>query len=462
MAQIKVWIQVEPAQNLPTQIHLQLNEKTVKQLKLPLIYPVLLRFGSIRKEVRIMDTPSSQDYLRLSSELAHELGLSTGDTLHIQYQPMINELKLGPVFGVLSDQTYQQHENGWFGVNTSFFEEVAKAARESGTFVYIFTPDGVDLQNRRVKGWRFVNRQWIAKRFPLPDCIHNRLTSRKLEMSDKIQKVMNPIIKHTQIPIFNQRFLDKAEVTKLLSDGAYDSYLPETIIYRDAASISSMFTKHPVIFVKPTRGSLGKGIIRFTKTAGGWKCVINGLNGSIHRFFRSSSDIVRFLTPRLRRSTYLIQKGIPLIHILGSTVDFRALLQKNRKGQWEITSVVARIASSNQSIVSNVAQGGKLSKVKDTLESSNLPNHLIPSVQNGLRSAALSIAEVVDKKADGLFAELGIDLGVDPSGKIWLIEVNSKPSKTEDSSMMDGRIRPSVRRMLSYVHFLAHFNSDKK
>jgi glutathione synthase/RimK-type ligase-like ATP-grasp enzyme len=462
MAQIKVWIQVEPAHNLPTQIHMQLNEKTIKQLKAPLIHPVLLRFGSIRKEVRIMDTPSSQDYLKLSKELAHELGLSSGDTLHIQYQPIINELSLGPVFGVLTDQTYQRHENGWFGVNTSFFEEVAKAARESGTFVYIFTPDGVDLQNRRVKGWRNVNKQWIATRLPLPDCIHNRLTSRKLEMSDKIQTLMNQIAKHTRIPMFNQRFLDKAEVTKLLSDGSHQSLLPDTVINRDVASIVSMFQKYPVIFVKPTKGSLGKGIMRFTKTAGGWRCIINSMNGPVYRSFRRSSDIVNFLRPRLRRSTFLIQRGIPLIHILGSTVDFRALLQKDGKGQWTITSIVARIASSQKSIVSNVAQGGRMSKVKEALESSNLPNHHIPSVQNELRNAALKIADVLDKKADGLFAELGIDLGVDPSGKVWLIEVNSKPSKTEDSSLMEGKIRPSVRRLLSYVHFLTHFHSDKK
>jgi glutathione synthase/RimK-type ligase-like ATP-grasp enzyme len=464
MPQFKVWVQVESRHYLPTQIHIQMQEKLLKRLRIPIIESVLLKSGSIQKVVRFMDAPNSKkesQWLTLTTELAQELGLSTGDTIHIQYHPYYNEVRLGPVLGILTDQRNENQSQGFFGLNTSFFEEVTQAGNQAGTFVYIFTPDGIDLQNKRVTGWRHKNKNWESIRFPLPDAIHNRLTSRKLEHDEKIQSLFANIKHHTNIPIFNHRFLNKVEVNQLLSqDTRISLLLPETVTDFNKSSIAAMFQKYPVIFVKPSKGSLGHGIIRLTRTANGWKCLQNTMNGTVHRNFRKLQELLRFLYPRLRRTSYLIQRGIPLIHVQGSPVDFRVLLQKNGNGKWSITSTVARIAS-DQSFVSNIAQGGKLSKVSAALQSSTLPSHLIPEVQKRLKDAALAVAEVIEENADGLFAELGIDLGVDPTGKVWLIEVNSKPSKSEDTSMNDGKIRPSVRRMLHFVQHLAKFTTKE-
>jgi glutathione synthase/RimK-type ligase-like ATP-grasp enzyme len=463
MPQSKVWVQVsESKQYFPTQIHIHMQEQLLKRLRIPIIEPVLLRFGSIQKVVRFMDTPSSNkegQSLTITANLAHELGLSTGDTIRIRYHPDHNEVRLGPVLGILTAQTYEKQPQGLFGINSSFFEEVAQASRQSGTFVYIFTLDGVDLQNKHVTGWRYKNKRWAFTRFPLPDVIHNRLDSRKMELSETIQTFFANIKHHTNIPIFNHRFLNKVEVTQLLSnDSRISSLSPETVTHFNKSLIAAMFKKYPVIFVKPSKGSLGYGIIHFTRTAKGWKCIQNSMTGPVHRHFHKPEELLKFLYPRLRKASYLIQRGIPLVHVMGSPVDFRALLQKNGMGKWSITSTVARIAS-EQSFVSNVAQGGKLSRVKAALQNSTLPDHLIPAVERQLKNAALAVAETIEERADGLFAELGIDLGVDASGKVWLIEVNSKPSKTEDASMNDGKIRPSVRKMLDYVQYLAKFTS---
>ncbi len=75
-----------------------------------------------------------------------------------------------------------------------------------------------------------------------------------------------------------------------------------------------------------------------------------------------------------------------------------------------------------------------------------------------LRRAALEIASGIEKYVDGHFAELGVDLAIDRSGRIWLLEVNSKPSKDDNSSTSGGeKIRPSVNKTVTYARYLAKF-----
>ena len=62
----------------------------------------------------------------------------------------------------------------------------------------------------------------------------------------------------------------------------------------------------------------------------------------------------------------------------------------------------------------------------------------------------------MDELGGRLVAELGIDLAIDVHGKIWLIEINSKPSKTDDTVINpNSHFRPSVLRLIDYVLYLS-------
>src|SRR5690606_2354057 len=130
----------------------------------------------------------------------------------------------------------------------------------------------------------------------------------------------------------------------------------------------------------------------------------------------------------VRKKRYQIQQGIRLLAVGGRPADFRALVQRNGKGEWALISVVARIAGRNQ-FVSNVARGGTMMQAKPALAKSNLSTGTQRLALAGLRRTALDIAKGIERQIHGHFAELGIDLAVDIHGKVWLIEVNSKPSK---------------------------------
>ncbi|KAF4325395.1 hypothetical protein G195_000922 [Phytophthora kernoviae 00238/432] len=140
----------------------------------------------------------------------------------------------------------------------------------------------------------------------------------------------------------------------------------------------------------------------------------------------------------------------------GRPVDFRALVQKNRTGKWSVTSIVARIAGGSH-YVSNLARGGSLSTVKEAVAKTQLSGSAKASAYAGLHTAALDIAKGIEGAIPAHFGELGIDLALDTSGKVWLLEVNSKPSKNDNTPLSESKIRPSVKAMLEYSTYLAGF-----
>jgi glutathione synthase/RimK-type ligase-like ATP-grasp enzyme len=212
-----------------------------------------------------------------------------------------------------------------------------------------------------------------------------------------------------------------------------------------------MLQRYPILYLKPANGSLGGGIIRLIRQNGRIIYQSTTPSGTLTRLTHSLYHMNQILKQRIKKQSYLIQQGLNLVKCEGRPVDFRVLVQKNRSGNWTITSAVGRIAN-NQHIVSNLAKGGTIRKASDLLK--ELKQIRKPSISQ-LRKKALEIAKTFESLADGHFAELGIDLAIDQKGDIWLLEINSKPSKTDDSMISStNSTRPSVYRLMEYTHFL--------
>ncbi|GAA3330126.1 hypothetical protein GCM10020331_081410 [Ectobacillus funiculus] len=52
------------------------------------------------------------------------------------------------------------------------------------------------------------------------------------------------------------------------------------------------------------------------------------------------------------------------------------------------------------------------------------------SVLQKLTTAVLLLSESIDTHLDGCIGEIGFDLGLDKTGKVWLFEANSKPGRS--------------------------------
>ncbi|WP_079908385.1 YheC/YheD family protein [Paenibacillus sp. 32352] len=456
MKRTKVTIQFLSASfplNDPT---IGLCSTVIKKWKIPKHTLLTLRFGSAAHEVRVVPTALA-GVLQIQESLAVTWGLSSRDSLCLQYKAADQTLHIGPLLGVLISRVYSGNVEKPFGASTSFYRELHDTGRLLGASVCFITPDELHVPHSTVRGWRYTDR-WEQREFPMPHVIYNRLTSRKLENREHVQQFLQHAKTEHHAALFNEKYLNKAEVFDALNKAAdLRNYLPESHLLQHYEILKSMCAKHPVVFLKPVTGSLGKGIIRVAKqTDLSYACYFTNLNGARKQSFKSLSQLFFALSGKIKQQHYQIQQGLELISIGGCPVDFRALVQRNELGQWEVTSVVARIAG-HQHFVSNLARGGRMSTVKDALAQS----HSAAAAAGGaslLRRAALSIAQGIETHINAHFAELGIDLAIDTQGKVWLLEVNSKPSKEDNPPLRtQGTVRTSVKRIIQYSRYAAKF-----
>ncbi|HZG83595.1 YheC/YheD family protein [Paenibacillus sp.] len=415
---------------------------------------VNLRFGAFRSYVRVMPAAKTQ-YVRVGASLAASMGLSNGAQLRAAYRPSTQTLAIGPLIGVIMSRASPDESNRPFGDMTAFCRELVDAAKAEGAFVYFFPPSGIGSDRGTIQGWTYSNG-WRRSDFPVPDVLHNRLTSRKLENLESVQQLFKEAKSRYGTQVFNEKYLDKTEVfAALRREVALHRYLPESHAFTGYDTLKAMAAKHRILFLKPIRGSLGKGIIRLVRhETGGYAAHFSEPTGTRRAMYPSLAKAYAVVSQRMKRQKFLIQQGLQLAAVDGRPIDFRALTQKGLTGEWGVTSIVGRIAGPNH-FVSNLAKGGTIAPLKTAIARSNLPAGRKAAAAASLRKAAVEIAKGVDKTIDAHFGELGVDLAVDQGGRVWLLEVNSKPSKNDNTQLTTGKIRPSVKTLIQYARHLA-------
>ncbi|WP_308638678.1 YheC/YheD family endospore coat-associated protein [Paenibacillus silvisoli] len=455
MLKSKVAVQVISPGILPDDA-IMLGDAYVRQWKIPQGQPILLKFGAFRHYVKVVPVERF-DGMRIGQSLARVMGLLANVTLRLRYRQDNATLTLGPLIGVLISRDDPEQRDRPFGSITMFCKELVDACAAQGAHVYFFTPDHIKDNFNTLEGWVYADG-WRKIPVPVPDVVNNRLTSRKLENRPNVQLFIKETKQRHNSIIFNEKFLDKAEVFEALSkDASLGRYLPESHVLRSYQVLKSMCIRYNTVFLKPVRGSLGKGIIRISRLDGdSYSAQYATTAGTRRQHFGGIDKLYASLSGKMKTVRYQIQQGLHLIDITGRPVDFRALVQKNEKGIWALTSIVARTAGSHH-FVSNLARGGTLSTVKEAVSKSNLSNANGHDAPAKLQRAALEIAKGIDTHIPAHFGELGIDLALDSGGRVWLLEVNSKPSKNDNTPLPDQKIRPSVRNMVRYARHLSEF-----
>jgi D-alanine-D-alanine ligase-like ATP-grasp enzyme len=156
--------------------------------------------------------------------------------------------------------------------------------------------------------------------------------------------------------------------------------------------------------------------------------------------------------------SYLVQQGLRLATSGGAPFDIRVLTQKGIAGRWFRTKVYGRVAPPG-TFISNISRGATPANV-GTLLSNAFPD--APQKRKQALSGLKEITEIVPRAVEAALetslGELGIDVGIDTSGRAWLIEINSKPMRTLDPKLgsLEG-VRNAIIRPLVYSRYLAGF-----
>ncbi|MGG1396420.1 YheC/YheD family protein [Bacillus salipaludis] len=422
--------------------HIYLSNQLFKKLHLQRERELILSLGKQTIKTKIQTTEMEANEISLSEVFIQDFCLPVKHyNFQAKFDVETHTLFLGPIIGLLTDFNFKNQEAPNFRSIHTFCEELHHGISEAGGFFYVFSDEEFSNQ-----GYYLEEGKWVPNKLPLPDVVYNRIHSRKREKSSQFGRFREKL-DQLKIPIFNDRFLSKWDVyEQLIQESSLHSYIPETKIFTKE-NLEEFTQKFNMVFIKPIHGSQGKNIFRLTHDQNGYslktsiKAVSNKIlaNGSIENIYKQIKMIQG-------NRIYIIQQGIHLMMKESCPMDFRALCHKNIENNWSVTSLVARI-SHEEEFVSNIARGGTIMKPLEAL-CTGIEKEMAAQIILQMKKLSIDTATTISRYSPGITGELGIDIGVDNDGKLWLIEVNSKPSKNfEDGNK---KIRPSAKAIIRF------------
>jgi len=356
-----------------------------------------------------------------------------------------------PIVAILTIEDAKEKFRG----NRDNFLDILRTGKDLGFTVYIVTVKDLKLGAKRIAGYTYNEdkQTWEQEWFPPPRIVYNRIPLREDENQPAVRRKIEEILEHPGIRLYNPYFFNKWQLFEWLKKSrATRPFIPATRRLRTAVALAKMLNKHPYLFLKPETGKAGMGImtlrVNHTKAM---KFRLKTQDRRRSALFKCAT--ISKLWGRIRKQAgthnYIVQQGITLATVNRRPFDLRVLVQKNSKGQWDITGVGARVAGSS-SITTHVPRGGSIDDPEKLL-SANFGVEQARRTMARTKNAAIIIARQIERGSGHTLGEMSMDLGVDTNGSIWFFEANAKPMKFDEPHIR----RRSLERIFQYSAYLS-------
>lgn len=289
-----------------------------------------------------------------------------------------------------------------------------KASLKHGVIPIYFCLEHLSIKTRTGVGYKYVGGKFVRRKYTLPRVIHNRTLPASKRMRNRLKLLTRRCV------VFNAKNRNpKYRIHKMLK-GSFRTHLPVTSSY-SLTRLQTMMKQHSSLYIKPQSSSVGKGIVKISrKSDGRWKLQFPRKRSILMR----KPQAVKKISGYVKRKKYLIQQTIPLAQYKGKPYDIRVTVQRNASGAWQVTGMYGKVARRG-SHLTNIAQRGTAKKCEMLFQSSfQNPSQ----VADDLKDLSLEIARHLGKKLKHL-ADLGLDMGVDASGKPYFIEMNGRDQR---------------------------------
>ena len=373
----------------------------------------------------------------LTRPVAEALSLPAGLRVRLR-RAADGRIRLGPLVGILTFRSGRRP----FGPQTPLVRAVARRADAAGVVAYVFRPADIGWADGTVRGCYRQAGSWRRGRLPLPEVVYDRISCRAHEARPEVARARSAL--KAQLPgrYFPPGFLGKLAVHSTLAGVASLSrHLPATAPLTPEA-IARMLGKYRQVYLKPDEGSRGRGILRLARLSG------SGIQyryaGGAGGHSRSIADFLAERGKRLADRPYLVQQGIATATFGGRPFDVRVLLQRDGANRWRITRSYARVAGRGR-VVANVSRGGKALGLARVIGRR--------SVRKSIGMVARLVPSALESALGEPLGELGVDLAVTRSGRVFILEVNAKPYRMT----WGWGSGPTFRYPLAYARYLARF-----
>nr|WP_275983936.1 YheC/YheD family protein [Paenibacillus hamazuiensis] len=223
------------------------------------------------------------------------------------------------------------------------------------------------------------------------------------------------------------------------SFAALAPHLPNTrLMSKDA--LWQMVGKYGYAIVKPANGSRGRGVIQVAALRnGGYELHYENRKTRVGDFERVYAYIRRIVGS----SSYLVQWRVPRATVNGRPFDLRVVVQRRRNSNsWNVTGKLAKVAGKGY-IVSNITRSkGRVLPVHAAIRRSTIIRK--QGADARVHRVALLSAHKLGKMYPG-HRIFGLDVGLDRSGHVWIIEANLFPSMSHFLKLGDKTMIQRIR-----------------
>ncbi|QGG57380.1 YheC/YheD family protein [Paenibacillus sp. B01] len=335
-----------------------------------------------------------------------------------------------------------------------FLAALAERAAELRLPLHLFAAEGFRAETGSLTGYVREGGCWQEREVALPAVVYDRCgpsgasSRRSSELQLERMRRLHP---HARLSSWLPGKLAQLEALRR-AGSELAALAPPTRLLNGASSVAEAAREWGAVFLKPDGGMQGRGVLSLGPDGSGW--LLRGRAGDGRTLAARLPDLEAAAerTERLVRGRrYILQPQLPLCDRQGRPFDVRALVQKDGRGRWRLTGTALRRGRPG-GIASNLHGGGEALPARDGLE-------LLLGAEGAARCSAeidrlaLLAAEAAEN-AFGRLAELGLDFGVEPDGRLWLLELNSRPGRDAFSSFPGGIARTAVERPLLYARLL--------
>lgn len=282
------------------------------------------------------------------------------------------------------------------------------------------TPDDVDQENDKVNGRVFINNKWIRKTTDIPPFIDVAPYCFKKENKE----TMAYLRKKTFLSDDRSNVLTKYRLQQVLEkDENFSGLVIPTERAESSEQIIAFLNLHGSVVIKPIKGIRGKGVY-----------ILSQENEDDHVFklgyqkekrTLTKEEFEAFFIEEIKGKSFIVQKHVSSRTMQGDPFDCRVHVEKNGHGKWESAKIYIRIGI-GQSVISNVNQGGGISDVKQFLQATFEDQW--KSIYDKLVKVSKTLPYKIEEIRDTHIMSLGLDIGIDKDGSLYLFEVNDGPA----------------------------------
>lgn len=388
------------------------------------------------------DTPS--DRIGIPEKWSYALQMPGGISFAIQRDGI--NLRLGPVVAILIGRrnlSIAQLEK---------YKDYLVHTKDKRGLVYLCSLSGVNRIRKTITGYTYHpnkdgNSRWHKSEFPYPDVAFRKVAIAK-------NKIYDDLYKSTNGRIFNPYFLSKWEFwNSIRTHHLIRENVPHTTRLNSVRTLNSMLRLHKSVYIKPIRGSGGRGIIKLDQTSKGffyrnWTHQ-NKLLASLHGAWMA-------VKKKSRGRKHLIQQSVAMVHE-DKNVDFRVIMQKDGTCQWICSGIIARYGKQGNVYTNEVSS---LSLGREALKSVyHYDEQGAIDKEEEIVAVCKRTCHAIEEKF-GLFGDIGFDVSIDSNRKVWILEINSCQQFNLPTFLPNGDSmhRTMVSRPLEYASALAGFN----